>query len=63
MWVLKPDYLEASKKIGKWANEEDYEWCEVDPKSRIDGASIRHWRKEGGTAFVGARYQFRYTVM
>ena len=56
LWILKPDYLEDSKKAGKWLNEEDYEWTETDKKSRIDGSSIRKWREKGGKAFADSKY-------
>ena len=38
--------------MGKWLNEEDYEWTETDKKSRIDGSSIRKWREKGGKALA-----------
>ena len=42
--------------MGKWLNEEDYEWTETDKKSRIDGSSIRKWREKGGKAFADSKY-------
>ena len=58
MWILKPSYLDDCEKAGKWLSEEAYEWYEVDPKSRIDGAIIRRRRIEGSSLFAGARYSF-----
>ena len=55
MWILRPEYLEASKAVGRWVNEEEYEWCTADSKSNITGTSIRRLRKEGGTVFRGAK--------
>ena len=62
MWILKPTYLDAYEKAGKWVSEEAYEWCEVDPKSRIDGSVIRRRRIEGSPVFVGARYSLELIV-
>ncbi|OAJ38315.1 hypothetical protein BDEG_22262 [Batrachochytrium dendrobatidis JEL423] len=43
-WILKPSFLMASQKLGKFVSEEDHEWCEKDP---LDGAAAaRYWRKE-----------------
>ncbi|KAH6568608.1 hypothetical protein BASA60_008564 [Batrachochytrium salamandrivorans] len=43
-WILKPTFLLASQKAGKFVPEEDHEWNETDP---LDGASAaRYWRKE-----------------
>ncbi|KNB42549.1 hypothetical protein JH06_3800 [Blastocystis sp. subtype 4] len=55
MWILRPEYLTASKAVGRWVNEEEYEWCTADSKSNITGTSIRRLRKEGGTVFRGAK--------
>ncbi|KAK8824812.1 hypothetical protein WA538_005478, partial [Blastocystis sp. DL] len=55
LWVLRPEYLEASRNAGRWLPEEAFEWREVNKSSRIDGESIRRLRKEGGVVFKGAR--------
>lgn len=56
LWILKPEYLEASRAAGRWVNEEEYEWSTADSKSNISGNSIRRLRKEGGIVFKGAKY-------
>ena len=56
MWILQPSYLEECKKAGRWIDEESFEWRETVPNSKIDGASIRRLREEGGKIFNGARY-------
>ena len=63
MWILKPTYLDVCEKAGRWVYEEAYEWCEVDPKSRIDGAIIRRRRTEGLPVFAGARYSLELIVI
>ena len=56
IWILKPEYLYDSEKAGYWLNEEDYEWKQTNPKSRIDGSSIERWRQQQGHAFQNKRF-------
>ena len=51
----KPEYIKACEEAGRWVEEAAFEWTAVDAKSKIDGASIAKWRRQGGRAFEKAK--------
>lgn len=55
LWILKPEYIKACEEAGRWVEEAAFEWTAVDAKSKIDGASIAKWRRQGGRAFEKAK--------
>ncbi|PAA85277.1 hypothetical protein BOX15_Mlig030250g4, partial [Macrostomum lignano] len=57
-WVLRPAYVEASAKAGRWLPEEPYEWGgggggaeSADAETRLLAAACSRWRQRGGRAF------------
>ena len=55
LWILRPDYIKACEQAGRWVDEAAFEWTTVDPKSKIEGASISKWRKRRARAFEKAK--------
>ncbi|KAK8816505.1 hypothetical protein WA556_001449 [Blastocystis sp. ATCC 50177/Nand II] len=51
LWVVKPSYLDECQKQGRFVEEGEFEWRDVEPGCNIDGGSIRRWRERGGKAF------------